>query len=76
LAAIALKLSPYFLVENLEKKPVIVLDDVLSELDQVTQVRLLKFLEKMQQVFVTTTHLPTPVGVVYDINQNEIHRRN
>ena len=31
IAALALKLSPYFLIEDKDKKPIIVLDDVMSE---------------------------------------------
>ena len=33
LAVIALKIAPYFLIEEKEKRPIIVLDDVMSELD-------------------------------------------
>ena len=55
LVALALKLSPYFLIEDKDKRPIVVLDDVMSELDKAHQDRLIKFLEKLEQVFVTAT---------------------
>lgn len=55
LAAIALKIAPYFLIEDKEKRPIIVLDDVLSELDIQHQQRLIEFANKLEQVFITTT---------------------
>ena len=57
LVALALKLSPYFMVKDEDKKPVVVLDDVMSELDDIHQDRLIKFLEKFSQVFITGTEL-------------------
>ena len=56
LVALALKLSPYFLIEDKDKRPIVVLDDVLSELDKTHQDRLIKFLRKLEQVFITATH--------------------
>ena len=55
LAAIALKITPYFLIEEKEKRPIIVLDDVLSELDSQHQQKLIEFANKLEQVFITTT---------------------
>ena len=60
IAALALKLSPYFLIEDRGKKPIIVLDDVMSELDNTNQERLIKFLRKFDQVFITGTKLDIP----------------
>lgn len=57
LVALALKLSPYFLIKDKDKKPVVVLDDVMSELDKEHQTQLIKFLEKFEQVFITDTKL-------------------
>ena len=73
--ALGLKLSPYFLIEEKEKKPIIVLDDVLSELDDQTQHRLLLFLEKLEQVFLTTTHYPNNQHTQFDIQNHIITRR-
>ena len=68
IAALALKLSPYFLIEDKDKKPIIVLDDVMSELDHNNQERLIKFLRKFNQVFITGTKLD-----ISDCNHLEIN---
>ena len=60
IAALALKLSPYFLIEDKDKKPIIVIDDVMSELDQNHQQKLITFLRKFNQVFITGTKLDIP----------------
>ena len=75
LAAIALKIAPYFLVQETSLRPIIVLDDVLSELDEPTQNRLLQFLQKLQQVFITTTHMLDKSATIYTIQDSNIQRR-
>ena len=75
LTAIALKIAPYFLEDNQDARPIIVLDDVLSELDQATQARLLTFLGKLQQVFITTTTIGNTPATIYTIQQSQITRR-
>lgn len=55
--AIALKLAPYFLIKDNDKKPIVILDDVFSELDKKHQNKLIKFLNNFQQVFITATNL-------------------
>ena len=75
LAAIALKIAPYFLVQETSLRPIIVLDDVLSELDEPTQQRLLQFLQKLQQVFITTTHTLASSATIYMIQDSHIQRR-
>ena len=57
LVALALKLSPYFMIKDEDKKPIVVLDDVMSELDETHQKRLIDFLRKFTQVFITGTEL-------------------
>lgn len=57
LLAIALKLAPYFLISDPDKKPIVILDDVTSELDELHKDKLLKFISKFQQVFITATKL-------------------
>jgi len=76
LLAIALKLSPYFIIEEREEHPIIVLDDVLSELDPPSQERLLQFLTKFDQVFITTTKYDKRYGVIYDVGHQQAQRRN
>jgi DNA replication and repair protein RecF len=57
LAAIALKISPYYLIESEERKPITVLDDVYSELDEIHAERLTSLLSQLGQTFVTATKL-------------------
>ncbi len=54
LSAISLKMVNYFLTEG-DDKPIIILDDVLSELDENHEESLLKFLKEIEQVFITST---------------------
>lgn len=76
IAVIALKLAPYFLIEDKNKKPIIVLDDVLSELDKEHQQRLLQFVNKLDQVFITATNVTTQSASVYEVKNHKITRRN
>ena len=76
IAVIALKLAPYFLIEDRNKKPIIVLDDVMSELDKEHQDRLLDFLQKLEQVFITSTKLNVKNASIYEVKKAEIIRRN
>ncbi|MCH5172169.1 MAG: DNA replication and repair protein RecF [Erysipelotrichales bacterium] len=77
IVAIALKIAPYFLVEDRTKRPIVVLDDVLSELDQTHQNKMISFLEKFAQVFITGTHINENYKVtIYDVANQNILRRN
>ena len=69
LITLALKLSPYFLIEDKDKRPVIVLDDVMSELDEKHQKILIKFLKKFEQVFITATKLVIVGASHYEIKK-------
>ena len=71
IVALALKLSPYFLIEDKEKRPVIVLDDVMSELDLEHRKRLIEFVKKFDQVFITATKLEVEGASQYRINKKE-----
>lgn len=71
LVALALKLSPYFMVSDEDKKPVVVLDDVMSELDDIHQERLIKFLEKFSQVFITGTELHIDGATHIELNKSK-----
>ena len=53
LAILSLKLSPYYLIDN--NKPIVILDDVLSELDTNNQNNLLNLINEFEQVFITST---------------------
>ena len=74
-AALALKLAPYFLVEGEAKKPIIVLDDVTSELDANRVERLISLLREMGQVFITATKLEIDGASHIDVSDNKAVRR-
>ena len=71
LVALALKLSPYFLIEDKDKRPIVVLDDVMSELDLNHQENLIKFLRKLEQVFITATKLVIVGASHYEITKEK-----
>jgi len=71
LAALALKLAPYFLIEDKDKKPIVILDDVMSELDERHQIRLINFLKKFEQVFITGTKLNIDGSSHYEIKNKK-----
>ena len=50
----SLKVAPYDLIENYTK-PVVIFDDVLSELDKDHQEQLLDYIKNFKQAFITTT---------------------
>ena len=69
IVALALKLSPYFLIDDKDKRPVIVLDDVMSELDLTHRQRLIEFVKKFEQVFITATRLEVKGASHYQIKE-------
>ena len=76
IAVIALKVAPYFLIEELGKKPIIILDDVMSELDDEHKKRLLTFVKDLEQVFITTTKTEIKDASIYEVSQHIVTRRN
>lgn len=78
ISIIALKLSLYeFIKEKYDEEAIIILDDVLSELDEINQRRLIKYLTNIEQVFITGTkfNLDIPVAL-YTVKNNKIWRNN
>ena len=75
IAVIGLKLAPYFLIEEKELRPVIVLDDVMSELDKEHQNRLIAFLRGFEQVFITSTHTNVKDASIYEVKDHKVQRR-
>ena len=69
IAALALKLSPYFLIDDRDKRPIVVLDDVMSELDSTHKEKLIKFLQRFEQVFITATKLEVEGASHYQIKK-------
>ena len=76
LVVIALKLTPYFLIEDKDERPIVVLDDVMSELDKETQARLVTFLRKFEQVFITSTNTKITNASIYEVKEHKVIRRN
>jgi DNA replication and repair protein RecF len=75
LSAIALKLSPYFLIDDEEKKPLAVLDDIYSELDEEHASRLSALIKKLNQTFVTGTNLTIDGATLIDVSPHKATRR-
>ena len=71
IVALALKLSPYFLIEDKDKRPIVVLDDVMSELDTTHRQRLIKFVKKFEQAFITATKLEVEGAAQYQIKKEK-----
>ena len=69
MVALALKIAPYFLIEDKDKKPIIVLDDVMSEFDIDHQGKLIEFLKKLDQVFITATELKINGATQIELNK-------
>ncbi len=76
ICALALKLAPYFLVEEERKKPIVVLDDVTSELDPGHRNNLLNLLKGFSQVFLTATDLEVEGASIIDVASHKATRRN
>lgn len=68
IAIIALKLASHQVVTSREEKPVVILDDVLSELDDAHKDKLLTYLKTIDQVFITATHLEKKDDAVHIID--------
>ena len=75
LTVLALKLAPCLLVEESEKMPICVLDDVTSELDPGHVESLINVLKGLGQVFVTATKLNIEGASIVDVAANNAIRR-
>lgn len=73
LAVLSLKLAPYFLISKDELKPLVILDDILSELDENHETLLINFLKQFNQVFITSAKRnKNMVKNVYKVENNTI----
>ncbi len=54
IAVLSIKLAPFFMKSD--EKPIVILDDVLSELDDDKKKNFLQLLEEFEQVFITNTN--------------------
>lgn len=76
LGALILKLAIYELIKDKDKKPILILDDAFSELDEEVQKELLKFVRNYSQVIITTTEWNKEGSVtVYDVADHKVTRR-
>lgn len=76
LAALILKLALYPMVQEEAKKPIVILDDVLSELDEQHQNSLLRLIQTFEQTILTTTEWKRKEqATVYDVDHHRIKRR-
>lgn len=75
ISVLSLEIAPYFLIEEREKKPICVLDDVFSELDESRSGALLGFIKSLSQVFVTATKLETDGASIYEVSPEGINAR-
>jgi DNA replication and repair protein RecF len=79
LAALSLKLTLAKWIKNKTKQdPIIILDDVLSELDEIRQVKLIKELSAYSQVFITCAKddIKQENVIYYVVEGNKVYRRN
>ena len=76
MAVLSLKLAPCQLIEDPDKKPILVLDDVASELDQERTERLLKLIEGFPQTFITATELEKQGAQIVDVRPGIATRRS
>lgn len=78
IAVIALKLSLYELIkEKFNEEAIVILDDVLSELDNENQIKLIKYLSKIEQVFITGTKFDLNIPVtLFTVKNNNVWRSN
>lgn len=73
LAILSLKLAPYFLITKEELKPLVILDDILSELDENHETLLINFLKQFNQVFITSAKSnKNMINNVYKVENNTI----
>lgn len=75
LCALALELAPYDLIEDPAKKPICVLDDVTSELDEIRVRNLMALLQGYSQVFLTATELDYPAASIVEVGDHQAIRR-
>jgi DNA replication and repair protein RecF len=76
LAAIALKLSPYYLIQEESKKPIAVLDDIYSELDEFHSKALDELVGTLGQCFITAAKLKINGASYIEVADHNAKRRN
>lgn len=76
-AALALKLAELEIFSALAKEtPILILDDVFSELDKLRRQRLLERIKNIQ-TFITCTHFDYDIdGVIFEVKTGEIYKKS
>ena len=70
---LSLKIAPYYLISEAKDKPIIILDDILSELDEKHEENLIHYLENFEQVFITNTRKSDYfTKKYYLVNENKV----
>ncbi len=73
---LSLILTPYFINNEFNIKPIVILDDVLSELDMHHESKLINFLNNLEQVFITGTKENNLLkNNVYYVDNDDVYRR-
>ena len=72
MTVLSLKLSSYYLKSEFNLKPIVILDDVLSELDENHKYLLIEFLKNFDQVFITGTSDKERIMHKYYVSNNNI----
>jgi len=78
LSCLALKLSIYEIIKSeIKDDPILILDDVLSELDEIHQTKLIDYLSKVEQTFITSAELNEELKkfATFEIINNAVARR-
>ena len=76
IAVIALKLSLVRMIKlKFKEEPIVILDDVLSELDELHQKKLIQLLNRIEQVFITGTKIYLiEKYALYNVKDNVVRR--
>lgn len=80
IAVLCLKLSEIQIYKKMNKKPIILLDDIFSELDQNKKNNIVKHFDKDMQIFITTTDLSNmnkdlkKIASIFKVKEGKITR--
>lgn len=80
MAVLSFKIALLYYIEKItNKKPVLLLDDVLSELDETRQRRLLEMIQRPYQCLITATDVPqylkNNVNVMYQVKNGHVEMK-
>ena len=78
ISVIALKLALIKMIKiTFKEEPIAILDDVLSELDEIHQKKLIQLLNRIEQVFITGTKISfVEKYTLYNVKDNVVRRKN